>query len=399
MSCGIASLKREEVAQLFERYKAGDDSAGWSIVQSTEGWMTTLIARDIHGEVVADVRSELAMILYKSLRNYDPAKSSISTFTHTIWQRRRIRILAQYLPRKNVYEYSEPGEFKIDDLGYELEDDQCTVTQELNDTVELDEVAKYAFRLRAREFNREKIAKKIASEFPNYFISNDIKRSHRETHVGQLIDHVAAVLGARLGYTPANGSDAKPRQQITRSEKESTEMPACNLTSATDDQFVSVIRLLFTPSSVNGLVRAFRRHGVLVSHHGIEGLLSRFEIERRIQAVAAGESIDSHLAEILGLRHHRPKRVRPAKEPKPNPELRLINDSSWAEIEKLLPQAHLKLTGIRERISAIVQRHVDGLTWRQACALVNGGNLRPLHETLSDIGAIEQIKELATTRN
>lgn len=176
-------------------------------------------------------------------------------------------------------------------------------------------------------------------------------------------------------------------------------MIACRLNDASDEQFRAVARLLLTPSSINGLVRAFRRHGVLISHHGIESLLKRFEIERRIKAVVGGESMDTHLAEILSLRHYRPKKVRPAKEPKPNPVLRLLDDVIWERIVQVLHPELLKLPRIKERISALVQRHTDHLTWQESSVIACSRNIRSLNEILSDTGALAQIMELTSATN
>ncbi len=135
---GRSCITDEEVARLHSKFLDGDDGAGWELVRSQEGLITSLVhklsGKDRH--LFDDIMSEFKVLLFGSLKkSYVPSKSRITTFTTVVFQRRGMRIKKK-LTRPDGTEYfddtTKEGSYReefSEDLASII--DNCTYSQKM----------------------------------------------------------------------------------------------------------------------------------------------------------------------------------------------------------------------------------------------------------------------------
>ena len=79
---------------LLERFKSGDDSAGWELVLSQQNLLKGHIGKlKLSRTDPEDVLSDIQIILFNDLRLYDPEQSSISRFATIVFKNSIRRVL------------------------------------------------------------------------------------------------------------------------------------------------------------------------------------------------------------------------------------------------------------------------------------------------------------------
>lgn len=87
-------LTREEEAHFVKLYKDGDREAGGVLIQSQIAWIYELLRRHNLPPNVDfdDIISELCIVILQALKEFDPARTALTTFVATIVIRRTRRI-------------------------------------------------------------------------------------------------------------------------------------------------------------------------------------------------------------------------------------------------------------------------------------------------------------------
>lgn len=89
------TLTDEEVKHFVDAYQAGDGEAAMPLIRSQSAWIMNLVARHNIPKRISleDIYSELTVEFLMALKDYDPARSQLSTFFNIVFWRRMPQIL------------------------------------------------------------------------------------------------------------------------------------------------------------------------------------------------------------------------------------------------------------------------------------------------------------------